>query len=166
MSTCSQRLAETCAENIALLHLLHTVPVPPSCNNVDTGLTCQGNYSLTINQEQTLGSTLAFLSNIIDDTKHVPALCIEENIESASLDVMLAVNKTCWGDGKEILKKLKHRFDEIFAILSKASKGMLYAIYLMNHRFDMAKHVIKIELWNALCSLQSWPCVLAVSSAV
>jgi hypothetical protein len=41
-----------------------------------------------------LASTLAFLSNTEDDSSHVLALCVKDNPKLASLNVMLAVNRT------------------------------------------------------------------------
>jgi hypothetical protein len=124
MSICSLPSAVICAENIALLYLLHSVPVPPSCNEINKPPFCQGRYSLSFTQERTLASTLAFLSNIEDDSNHVTALCIEENPESASLNVMLAVNKTKWEDGNGVLQIIKQSLEKIFTILSEISEGM------------------------------------------
>jgi hypothetical protein len=71
-----------------------------------------------------LASTLAFLSNTKDDTNHIPALCIEENPESESMNVMLAVNRVKWEDGNEALHHLKQSFEDIFTVLSEVSEGM------------------------------------------
>jgi hypothetical protein len=122
MLTCSTPHAVVCAENIALLHLLHSVPVKPSRNEVGHQPHFHsGNYSLSFDQEQTLASILAFLSNTKNDSNHVPALCIEENPKSDSLDVVLAVNKTKWEDGNEVLRDVKQRLEKIFVILSEIS---------------------------------------------
>jgi hypothetical protein len=56
---------------------------------------------------------LAFLSNTEDDSNHVPALCVEENPELASLNVMLAVNRTKWEDGNEVLQKIKQSREDL-----------------------------------------------------
>lgn len=124
MVKCSLSPAVTCAENISLLHLLHSVPVSPFSNPINTSLIRQGNYSLSFTQERDLASILAFLSSIKEDPNHIPALCIEECVDSSSLKVLLAVNKTRWGDGKGNLQNIKHRFDEMFAILSAVSEGV------------------------------------------
>jgi hypothetical protein len=124
MFTCSPPSAVICAENIALLYLLHSVPVPPSCNEINEPPIRQGSYSLSFTRERTLASTLAFLSNTEDDSNHVPALCIEENPELASLNVMLAVNRTKWEDGNGVLQNIKQSLEKIFTILSEISEGM------------------------------------------
>ncbi|KAJ4986606.1 hypothetical protein SVAN01_07915 [Stagonosporopsis vannaccii] len=123
MASTSLSPAARCAENIALLYLLHHVPAPPSYNEIDMGQVRHGNYTWSFDQERILASTLAFLSNIMEDPEHVPALCLEECVESASLNVLLAVNKSHWEDGKNILLNLQHRFDELFAILSEVSEA-------------------------------------------
>jgi|SRR5690242_3142994 len=124
--------AVICAEDISLLHLLHTVPVLPFSNAIDTSRIRQGNYSLSFTEERDLASILGFLSSMIDDPNHVPALCLEERTD-LSLNVMLAVNKTSWGDGNVLLQNLRQRLDEIFAILSEVSEGRLRApCYLLS----------------------------------
>jgi hypothetical protein len=107
MFACSPPPAVICAEKIALLHLLHPVAVPPSCNKINKPPFRQGSYSLSFTRERTLASTLAFLPNTEDDSNHVPALCIEENPELASLNVMLAVNRTKCEGGNGVLQNIK-----------------------------------------------------------
>ena len=128
MSAYSSPPAVTCAENIALLYLLHSVPVPPSRNEISNHLVRTGSYILPFHRERDLASTLAFLSNTKDDSNHVPALCIEENPDSESLNVMLAVNRVKWEDGNEILHDLKQSLENIFTVLSEISEGMLSEI--------------------------------------
>jgi len=124
MLTCSPSSAVICAENIALLYALHPVPVPPSSNEINEPSIRQGSYSLSFARERALASILAFLSNTEDNTNHVPALCIEENPELASLNVMLAVNRTKWEDGHRVLQNTKQCLEKIFAVLSDISEGM------------------------------------------
>lgn len=128
MSTYSSPPAVTCAENVALLYLLHSVPVPPSRNEISNHPVRTGSYLLPFHRERDLASTLAFLSNTKDDSNHVPALCIEENPDSESLNVMLAVNRAKWEDGNEVLHNLKQSLEEIFTVLSEISEGMLSTI--------------------------------------
>lgn len=124
--------AVTCAEDISLLHLFHTVPVLPFSNTIDTSRIRQGSYSLSFTEERDLASILGFLSSIVDDPNHIPALCLEESTDS-SLNVMLAVNKISCGDGNVLLQNLKQKLDEIFAILSEVSEGRLQApCYLLS----------------------------------
>jgi hypothetical protein len=126
--TCSPPPAVICAENIALLYLLHSVPVPPSCNEINKPPFRHGSYSLSFTRERNLASTLAFLSNTKDDSNHIPALCVEENPELASLNVMLAVNRTKWEDGNEVLQNIKQSLEKIFTILSEISEGMSWKL--------------------------------------
>jgi hypothetical protein len=124
MSTYSLPPAVICAENIALLYLLHSVPVSPSCNKINRPPSRQGSYSLSFTRERNLASTLAFLSNKEDDSNHVSALCVKKNSELASLNDMLAANRTKWEDGNEILQNLNQSLEKTFTILSKISEGM------------------------------------------
>ncbi|KAH6629781.1 hypothetical protein C7974DRAFT_336537, partial [Boeremia exigua] len=110
------------AENISLLHLLHLVPVPPSSNVTNKASPHQGSYALSYNQERHLTGTLAFICNTRDDSDHTPALCIEEDSQSASLNVMLAVNRADEEDGSNVLQDLKEGLEKIFGFLSGISK--------------------------------------------
>ncbi|KIM94598.1 hypothetical protein OIDMADRAFT_172370, partial [Oidiodendron maius Zn] len=116
-------LAVIRAENIALLYLLHSVPVPPSRNPIESLPIRQNGYKLSFLRERSLVGTLAFLSNLKDGPDHIPAVCVEEDPDSVSLNVLVAVNKAKPSDGKEILKKLRIGFERIFALLSKVSDG-------------------------------------------
>jgi hypothetical protein len=111
--------AVTCAEYIALLYLLHSVPDPPSRNSIDSLPIRQNGYTLSLLQERSLAGTLAFLSSLKDGPEHIPAVCIQEDPQSAFLNVLLAVNKTKPADGKGVLKTLKLGFERIFALLSQ-----------------------------------------------
>lgn len=115
--------AIVCAENIALLHLLHSVPTRPSSNSTDNLPLHQAGYTLSFTRERNLVGTLAFLSNTVDDPNHIPALCVKEDPESLSLSVLLAVNRIKWSDGNQVLQELKQGFERIFAILSDVSNG-------------------------------------------
>lgn len=111
--------AVTCAENIALLYLLHSVPDPRSRNSIDSLPIRQNGYTLSLLQERSLAGTLAFLSSLKDGPEHIPAVCIQEDPQSAFLTVLLAVNKARPADGKGVLKTLKLGFERIFALLSQ-----------------------------------------------
>ncbi|KAH8585628.1 hypothetical protein B0O99DRAFT_657209 [Bisporella sp. PMI_857] len=110
-----------CAENIALLYLLHSVPALPSHNPIDSLPSFQKGYTLSFLRERDLASTLAFLSNLKDGPDHIPAVCVEEDPDSAFLNVLIAVNKAKPGDGKEVLQNLMLGFERIFALLSRVS---------------------------------------------
>ncbi|KAH9873149.1 hypothetical protein J1614_005547 [Plenodomus biglobosus] len=114
-------LAISCAEDIALLYLLHSVPTPPSSNAINDLLKHEDDYTLPLAREQGLASTLAFLANTKVDTNHIPALCLKET--SGSIHVLMAVNKTTGADGYLNLLDLQRNFDELFAVLSEVSAG-------------------------------------------
>jgi hypothetical protein len=122
-STPPSPAAVVCAENIALLYLLHSVPDPPSRNPIDRLPIPQNGYTLSLLQERGLAGTLAFLSNLKDGPEHIPAVCVQEGPQSAFLNVLLAVNKARPGDGKGVLQNLKLGFQRIFALLSRVSDG-------------------------------------------
>ncbi|TVY28202.1 hypothetical protein LHYA1_G003353 [Lachnellula hyalina] len=115
--------AVTCAENIALLYLLHSVPDPPSRNSIDRLPIHQNGYTLSLLQERRLAGMLAFLSNLKDGPEHIPAVCVQEGPQSAFLNVLLAVNKARPGDGEGVLQNLKLGFERIFTLLSRVSDG-------------------------------------------
>jgi hypothetical protein len=116
--------AISCAENIALLHLLHSVPAPPSHNPIDTFPIRQYGYTLSFIQERRLAGTLAFISSLKDGPDHIPAVGIEEDPASETLKLLIAVNKARPGDGKVVLQTLKLGFEGIFALLSNVSDGV------------------------------------------
>lgn len=113
--------AAVCAENIALLYLLHSVPTLPFHSQIARLQAQQRDYTLSLMRERSLAGTLAFLSNLKDGPEHIPAVCIEEDPDSAFSSVLLAVNKTKPSDGKEALQDLKSGFEKIFALLSQVS---------------------------------------------
>jgi len=113
-------LAIARAESIALLHLLHYVPIPPSSNQYTVKLPDQ-NYSLPFKKERDLTSTLAFLSCTKDDPDRVPAVCIKQNTAAASISVLIAVNKRNAHGGNVVLRELEQGLESIFAILSRVT---------------------------------------------
>jgi len=125
--------AVICAENIALLHLLHSVPAQPSHNPVDTLPFRQKGYTLSFEREQSLTSTLAFLSKLKDGPEYIPTVCVEEDPDSGFLNVLIAVNKARPGDGKEVLQNLNSGFERIFRLLSLVSDGE--CLYLLLFRY-------------------------------
>ncbi|KAH8759990.1 hypothetical protein F5883DRAFT_606458 [Diaporthe sp. PMI_573] len=89
----------TCAENISLLFLLHPTPSPPIRIPVNAEPLLKAGYSLPFEKERSLTSTLAFLCSIRDDPNRIPAVCIEEDPDSAGLVIVIAINKASWADG-------------------------------------------------------------------
>ncbi|KAH8723033.1 hypothetical protein GQ44DRAFT_657616 [Phaeosphaeriaceae sp. PMI808] len=111
----------TCAENISLLYLLHSVPSLPCRNMLDSLPHHKRNYTLSVEDERHLVGALAFLSSAYDDVNHIPAICVEESPDASYLRVMLAVNRSGWHDGEQILQQLKQGFEKVFDTLTEES---------------------------------------------
>lgn len=125
-ATSSPHPAVTCAENIALLHLLHEVPALPSRNNKTEPIPRDTHrYNLSFEQERSLTGTLAFLAGLKDGPEHIPAICIEEDDKTAGLNVLIAVNKAKSGDGNAVLGEIRAGFEKIFALMAAASGSEL-----------------------------------------
>lgn len=126
-----QAAAIACAENIAVLHLLHSEASSrfstlssPFSNQVANHQSQRTGYILPFDREKSLTGILAFLAHINDDPNIIPAVCIEEIPGAQRINVLLAVNKASADDGKQILDDLKLRFNEIFALMAGV-EGML-----------------------------------------
>ena len=118
------------AENIALLHLLHTVPAQQSEAHATPLPRFESGYTLPFEAERNLTSTLAFLSSLDDDPNRIPAVCVIEIDQKTSLKVLLAVNKAGPGGGIHVLQRIKKGFDTIFLILSDTPQSMYLHILL------------------------------------
>lgn len=124
-ATSSHSPSIICAENIALLSILHSVPHLPSRHELETRKPFAQGYTLSLRDELKLAEALSFLANDSDDVNHIPALCIEENSASASLNVLLAVNSIHGKSGRQSLQRLKSGFDSIFALLKDYTQSRL-----------------------------------------
>lgn len=121
------------AESIAALHFLHPIPVQPLSNPV-TSIQCRReDYTLSFEKERSLCSTLAFLAYAKDDSNNIPAICLEEGIGAAYLNVLLAINKFEHDGGNQVLERLKTEFERIFSLLAHAdgtkSKSTTYILF-------------------------------------
>ncbi|RYP08592.1 hypothetical protein DL764_001827 [Monosporascus ibericus] len=87
-----QAAAITCAENIAILHLLHSVPEQPSSNPVVDHRSRRTGHTLSFDRERSLTSSLAFLARTTDNPNYIPAVCIEESPEPAARLNLLVAN--------------------------------------------------------------------------
>lgn len=126
-----QAAAIACAENIAVLHLLHSEASSrfstlssPFSNPVEDYHSQRAGYTLPFDKEKSLVGILAFLAHPNDDPNTIPAVCIEENPGAKGIKVLLSVNKASADDGKQILDDLKLRFNGIFALMDQV-EGML-----------------------------------------
>ncbi|OGM39209.1 hypothetical protein ABOM_012229 [Aspergillus bombycis] len=125
MSTISD-IKIVCAENIAISYLLRNVPAPPSRNRTHCQTVSGRRSTLSFDTERKLASTLAFIAHSKDDVEHIPALCLEEDTDSGSLNVIFAVNKASYNDGEDTIRYIKQGFERIFAILATVSKSTRY----------------------------------------
>lgn len=73
-------LGAACAEAVSLLHLLHPVPAQPLVNALPASRNMNAEYVLSLEDERSLVSTLAFLSSIKDDSNRIPALCVHGDL--------------------------------------------------------------------------------------
>ncbi|KAL5116060.1 hypothetical protein ACEQ8H_006072 [Pleosporales sp. CAS-2024a] len=120
-STASQEPAIICAENVALLSVLHSVPNQPLRNAFNTSKQHTKDYILSFQDELTLTESLAYLANDADNVNHIPAVCIEQHAETSSLNILLAVNRLNEQSGKHSLQRLKKGFEEVFATLANVA---------------------------------------------
>ncbi|KAI1170874.1 hypothetical protein F4777DRAFT_567670 [Nemania sp. FL0916] len=116
-----QRIHTRCAENIALLHLLHDVPELPSANLVSNAQSVRIGYSLPFKEERNLAGVFAFLAQKEDDPNHIPAVCLRERPKQQSLDILLAVNRSHKGDGSGYLLGIKAEFEKIATALRQVN---------------------------------------------
>ncbi|KAK8093731.1 hypothetical protein PG997_000416 [Apiospora hydei] len=148
-------VATRCAKSIAHLYMLHSVPVRPHANSLSNLPNFGEGYVLPFEKEQLLAGVLAFLSGIEENSNYVTAVCIKENHETSSLDVLLAVNKGKPNDGENVLEE-----DRAFAaIISMCSHRILCRLRLyekptMRARGRPPKPSIKIVLERTRESLE------------
>ncbi|KAI1806859.1 hypothetical protein F4811DRAFT_567883 [Daldinia bambusicola] len=115
--------AITGAESIAALHFLHPIPVQPLSNPVTDVQQRAVNYTLPFEKERILCSTLAFLAHVKDDSNNIPAVCLEEGVDGAYLNVLLAINQHKYEGGSLILEGLEREFKTIFSLLAHVDDG-------------------------------------------
>lgn len=113
--------AIACAEHIAFLYQLHTVPSSPSKNKLNYAISHRENYVLPLDLEDKLSDVLAFLAGVKNDSLHIPGIAILERNQSSKLEVLLAVNMEKYGDGEVVLQKTKSRLEDIFNVLAQVS---------------------------------------------
>lgn len=112
-----------CAEQVAINYLLHEVPEAPQQRRQSQINSSNEEYILPFSKERDLVEVLSFLAKTTDGPDYIPALCVEQDPAGRFLKVLLAVNKTTWSDGDEILRALKERFAKIFSVLRISQYG-------------------------------------------
>ncbi len=122
----------TCAENIVLLSILNEVPNSSQSNPLpvvesDPEL----RRVLSLERESHLAGTIAFLSGISHDASHIVATCVEEVPRGAGMRVVLAINKEHAASGNSVLQKIKLGLQNVFRVLSEATRGA-YSV-IMRH---------------------------------
>lgn len=81
------------AENICLLERIDNCPGKSQNNPIPAHLhQYQPGRILTLEQEQSIASSLSFLSSYTDDPNRVSALCIEEILGNSGLLITIASN--------------------------------------------------------------------------
>lgn len=113
----------TCAEQIALCLFFHEVPSAPVRNQINERFLDRNEYILPFNKERGLANTIAFLARTKDGHDYIPAVALEQDPSGTSLEVLLAINKRTWGDGDDILHKLKEEFEVLFGVLRNSQYG-------------------------------------------
>jgi hypothetical protein len=112
--------AITCAENIALLHFLHEIPVQPSAENVDQLLE-DDRRTIPLKQESRLAGMLATLSAIREDVDRVSAVAVRELPQHRSLEILVAVNKSRPSEGNKYLEDIGKAFHRVFDVLLRVT---------------------------------------------
>lgn len=123
MAKTTQAPATACAEYIALSSFFYQIPAPVVRNAINQSSIDQEDYVLPFSKERGLTEVLAFLAKTKDGWDHIPAVCIDQNSPGTMLNVVLAINKSTYADGDDLLQKLKRSFEEIFHVLHDSQYG-------------------------------------------
>ncbi|KAJ5238930.1 hypothetical protein N7468_003549 [Penicillium chermesinum] len=122
MSQINLNFRTACAEYIALSSFFHQVPAPV-VRNTNNILPTSQKYVLPFSKERGLTEILAFMAKTKDGREYIPAVCVRESQSGTALDIILAINKTTYTDGDDILQNLKASFEQVFQILNKSDYG-------------------------------------------
>ncbi|KAJ3468842.1 hypothetical protein MRS44_002907 [Fusarium solani] len=113
-------LEADCAQNIALLYYLGQVASHPH-KNLTRHQEADVGWTISLNDEKHLATTLGLLSAIKDDIRNVTAVCVEER--RPGLVVMVAANTKETGPLSPYLQWVKEGFDNVFSLLKDASRS-------------------------------------------
>lgn len=122
-------IAVRCNETIVLLELISQLPgQPPDAGPQflprEPEQEDDNRRILSLQQENEIVSSLAFLSGVSNSPNHITAVCLEEIRAKDGCKVLLAINKLHPNSGKGILEKIKRGFEQIFKRLSAVSSSM------------------------------------------
>jgi hypothetical protein len=73
----------------------------------------------------------AFFASTNDDPNIIPVVCLEEDPATASLRVLLSVNKAKPSDGHDIMIKVEKGFERIWNALSRITGGCLHSYQVL-----------------------------------
>jgi hypothetical protein len=123
MAKTTQAPATLCAEYIALSSFFYQIPALVVRNTINQSSIDKEDYVLPFSKERGLTKVLAFLAKTKDGWNQIPAVCVEQNPPGTILNVILAINKSTYADGDDLLQKLKRSFEEIFHVLHDSQYG-------------------------------------------
>ncbi|EPE06617.1 hypothetical protein F503_02745 [Ophiostoma piceae UAMH 11346] len=162
MTARSEIPSVVCAENVAVLSVLHTVPVPLSTNVIDSSLVEKGNassYSLSIEQERHLVGALSFLAGVSDNPNDVAAVCIQEignTSTTKSLQLLIAVNKATANDNNSVVQELKRGYTGVLSLLAEIGTGHDVSV-LGDIKDRVLLAIVKMCKQRILCRLRLVP---------
>ncbi|KAJ4170420.1 hypothetical protein NW754_006558 [Fusarium falciforme] len=139
-------LEADCAKNIALLYYLGQVASHPH-KNLTRHQEADVGWTISLNDEKHLATTLGLLSGIKDDIRNVTAVCVEETRHG--LVIMVAANAKGPGPSSPYLQWVKEGFDSVFSLLkdaSSSSRGQLEG--------DVFKAIVSMCRWRILSRIR------------
>lgn len=123
--------AVTLSEKIVLLQIISQLPgglsdIGPKSSPGEASEKGEEGRTLSLQQENDIVSTLAFLSGVSNDNNRITAVCLEELPAEEACKVLVAVNKLGPESGQNVLNQIQRGFEQIFRSLSTISSGMSY----------------------------------------
>ncbi|RSM15691.1 hypothetical protein CEP52_000641 [Fusarium oligoseptatum] len=139
-------LEADCAQNIALLYYLGQVASHPH-KNLTRHQEAGTAWSISLNDEKHLTTTLGLLSGIKDDIRNVTAVCVEER--RPGLVVMVAANAKGPGSSSPYLQWVKEGFDNVFSLLKDASSSSRE-----QRKDDVFRAIVSMCRWRILSRIR------------
>lgn len=131
--------AVSLSEKIVLLQLISQLPgglsdFGPKSSPGEASEKDDEGRTLSLQQENDIVSTLAFLSGVSNDNNQITAVCLEELPAEEACKVLVAVNKLRPESGQNVLNQIQRGFEQIFRSLSMISSGMSYQLSSRAHQ--------------------------------